>query len=51
MEYEVESSRPRGKPKRTWREVQKDCQTYRSNREDAMDRIRWRKLIKHGLCS
>jgi len=27
MEYEVEGSRPRGKPKRTWREVvQKDCQ-------------------------
>jgi len=27
MEYEVEGSRPRGRPKRTWREVvQKDCQ-------------------------
>ena len=27
MKYEVESSRPRGRPKRTWREVvQKDCQ-------------------------
>jgi len=27
VEYEVESSRPRGKPKRTWREVvQKHCQ-------------------------
>ena len=26
MEYEVECSRPRGRPKRTWREVvQKDC--------------------------
>ena len=27
MEYEVEGSRPRGRPKRTWLEVvQKDCQ-------------------------
>jgi len=25
-EYEVEGSRPRGRPKRTWRVVQKDCQ-------------------------
>jgi len=26
MKYEVESSRPRGRPKRTWKEVvQKDC--------------------------
>ena len=26
MEYEVEGSRPRGRPKRTWKEVvQKDC--------------------------
>ena len=28
MEYEVEGPRPRGKPKRTWRQViEKDCQT------------------------
>jgi len=27
MEYEVEGARPRGRPKKTWREVvQKDCQ-------------------------
>jgi len=27
MEYEVEGPRPRGRPKRTWREVaEKDCQ-------------------------
>ena len=36
-----------GRPKRTWREVvQKDCQARKLNREDAMDRSRWRKLIK-----
>ena len=33
MEYEVEGSRPRGRPKRTWRElvVQKDCQAQNLN--------------------
>jgi len=49
MEYEVEGSRPRGRQKKTWREVvQKDCQTRNLNREDAMDRGRWKKLIKIG---
>jgi len=49
MEYEVEGSRPRGRPKRTWKEVvQKDCQARNLNREDAMDRSRWKKLIKIG---
>jgi len=45
----VEGSRPRGRPKMTWREVvQKDCQARKLNREDAMDRSRWKKLIKVG---
>jgi len=49
MEYEVEGSRRRGRPKRTWREVvQKDCQARSLNREDAMDRGRWKKFIKIG---
>jgi len=49
MEYEVEDSRPRGRPKRTWKEVvQKDCQANNWNIEDAMDRGRWKKLIKIG---
>ena len=49
MEYEMEDSRSRGRPKRTWREVvQKDCQARNLNREDAMDRGRWKKLIKIG---
>jgi len=48
-EYEVEGSRPRGRPKRTWKDVvQKDCQARNLNREDAMDRGRWKKLIKIG---
>jgi len=34
---------------RTWKEVvQKDCQAHNLNREDAMDRTRWKKLIKIG---
>ena len=49
MEYEVEHSRPRGRPKRTWRKVvQKDCQAYKLNREDVVDHSRWRKQIKDG---
>jgi len=47
MEYEVEGARPRGRPKKTWREiVEKDCQARRLNREDAMDRIRMMKQIR-----
>ena len=49
IEYEVEGSRPRGRPKRTWTEVvQKDCQVRNLSREDAMDRGRWKKIIKNG---
>jgi len=49
VEYEVEGSRPRGRPKRTWREVvQRDCEARNLNREDAVDRGRWKKLIKIG---
>jgi len=49
MEYEVEGSSLRGRPKRMWREVvQKDCQARNLNMEDAMDRGRWKKLIKIG---
>jgi len=46
MEYEVEGSRPRGRPNRTWREVvREDCQACKLNTQDAMD-AKWRKLIK-----
>ena len=40
MEYEVEGPRPRGRPKRTCREVDGACKL---NKEDAMDRCKWRK--------
>jgi len=49
MEYEVEGCRPRGRPKRTWRDVvQKDGQACKLNREDAIYCSRWNKLIKVG---
>jgi len=47
--YEVEASIPRGRPKRIWREVvQKDRQARDLNKDDAMDRSRWKKLIRNG---
>jgi len=47
MEYEVEGARPRGRPKKTRREiVKKDCEVRGLNREDAVDRTRWKKQIR-----
>ena len=38
MEYEEKGSRPRGRPKTTWREVvEKGYQARKLDREDAMD--------------
>jgi len=35
------------RPKRTWREVvREDCKTRKLNKEDAMDRCKWRKVLK-----
>jgi len=43
MKYEVEGSRP----KRTWKDVvREDCQARKLNTDDAMDRCKWRKVIK-----
>jgi len=43
MEYEVEGPRPRGRAKRTWREVvREDFQARKLNKEDAMDRCNTR---------
>ena len=40
-EYEVEGPRPRGRPKRTWREVvREDYQARKLNKEDGMDRCK-----------
>jgi len=43
MEYEVEGPRP----KKTWREVFKEDSLARKlNKEDTMDRSKWRKLME-----
>jgi len=50
MEYELEGAMPRGRPKKTWREiVEKDCQARGLNREDATDRSRWMYQIKDNF--
>ena len=37
----------RGRPNRTWKEVvREDCQAPELNKEDAVDRCKWRKMIK-----
>jgi len=47
MEYEVEGTRPRGRPKKTWRKiVEKDYQARKLDREDATDCNKWRRQIK-----
>jgi len=56
MEYKVEGTWPRGKPKKTWRDiVEKDCRAHGLNTEDAICHSRWRKQIgmidDHDECS
>jgi len=47
MEYEVKGARPRGRPKKTWREiVEKDYRARGLNGKDAMDRVGWMKQIR-----
>jgi len=51
----VEDAMPRGRLKKTWREiVEKECQACKLNKEDAVDRKRWRKQIRmiddHDRC-
>ena len=42
----MEGTRPRGRPKKPWREiVEKDCRAHGLNVEDAMNHSRWRKQI------
>jgi len=49
MEYVVEGSTSRGRSKRCWIEVvQRDYKARGLSREDAMNRGRWRRLIKDG---
>jgi len=41
--------RPSERPKKTWKEVvREDCQARKLNKEDAMDRCKWRKVINEA---
>jgi len=52
MEYEVEGSRLRGRPKRTWRAVvHRDCQAHNMKSKDAVDHSKRKKMIKIGWWS
>ena len=43
----MECVRPRGRTKKTCNEViEQDCETQQICKEDAVDRIKWTKLIK-----
>ena len=52
MEYEVDGPRSRGRPKRTWTQVdnwlqlKQDSLAHKLNKEDAVEHSKWRKLIK-----
>jgi len=46
VEREVGGSGPGGGPRRTWREVvREDCQARELDREDAVDRCGWRRMV------
>jgi len=42
-------TKTKGKTKEDWKEVvREDCQARKLNKEDAMDRCKWRKVIKEA---
>ena len=47
MNFVVEGVRPRGRPKRTWKEVvEGDMKTLKVRKEDVLVRDIWRQLIR-----
>jgi len=49
VEHEVDGLRPRGRPRKTWREVVRgDCRACKLNNEDAMDRCKWGGVMGGG---
>jgi len=46
MEYEVEGPRPEEDQRGPGERLSEDCQARKLNKEDAMDRCKWRKMIK-----
>jgi len=47
MDFVVEGLRPRGRPKRTWKEVvEGDMKSLKLRKEDALVCVKWRRLIR-----
>jgi len=47
MEYGLEGVSSRARPKKTWTDImEKDCRARGLNRDDAVDRITWKKQIR-----
>nr|CDJ93072.1 RNA-directed DNA polymerase (reverse transcriptase) domain containing protein [Haemonchus contortus] len=47
MEFEAQDKRPRGAPKKRWRDViKKDLAEAKVTAEDAVNRMKWRRLIR-----
>ncbi|VDO57797.1 unnamed protein product [Haemonchus placei] len=47
MEFEAQGKRPRGAPKKRWRElVKKDLAEAKVTGKDAVDRMKWRRLTR-----
>ncbi|XGW34880.1 hypothetical protein V3C99_018711 [Haemonchus contortus] len=47
MEFEAQGKRPRGAPKKSWRDVIKnDLAEDKVTAEDAVNRMKWRRLIR-----
>jgi len=50
MDFVVEGVRPRGRPKRTWKEVvEGDMKSLKLSKEDALVHGKWRRLIRDSL--
>ena len=47
MDFVVEGVMPRGRPKRTWKEVvDRDMKSLKLSKEDALVHGKWRRLIR-----
>ena len=51
LEFEVKGKRKRGRPKKTWkRQVEKESKSVGLEKEDAVNRVRWRVGVGESCC-